>query len=158
MDEFDPSGKKTGQFRGEFQGPTRLEGNWTAPGSERMLHFYAYEVVRKPTDATGPFTGSWTLGGPQEGPGFSLDLYQRGSRLEGLYHAITRNASRLDTDSPIFGTVKDGVARVEWTSGYSGVRGSAVLRLTGKRLTWTIQGNPQGEYWAPQKATLQRSR
>ena len=157
LDEFDGAGVRTGGFSGEFQGPTRLEGGWSKPGAERNIHFWAYEALRKPTDATGPFSGHYTLGGPQEGPGFSLDLFQRGPRIEGLYHAITRNASRLDTDSVVVGSVRGEVATVRWTSGYSGVQGTATLRRQGNRLVWTIIKPPPGEYWAPRKATLTRS-
>lgn len=158
LDEFDAAGRKTGGFRGEFDGPTRLEGDWLGPDGGGEKHFFAYESFQKPTDAGGPFTGSWSLGGPEEGPGFTVELYQRGSRLEGLYHAITRNATRLDTDSAIVGTVRGNTATVRWTSGYSGVQGTAVLRLAGRRLHWRIPRPPQGEYWAPLKATLKRNR
>jgi hypothetical protein len=158
LEEFDPAGKKTGSFQGEFEAPTRLGGSWSGPNSAEPKHFYAYESFTQPTDANGPFTGSWSAGGPKEGPGFTLDLYQRGKRLEGLYHAITRNASRLDTDSLVEGTVKGNTATVRWTSGYSGVRGTAVLRLAGTRLSWSIPKPPTGEYWAPLKARLRKNR
>jgi hypothetical protein len=158
LDEFDPGGQKTGGFEGTFTGPTRMEGSWSGPKTKEPLHFFAYEGFSKPTDATGPFTGSWGLGGPEEGPGFTLDLYQRGNKLEGLYHAITRNASRLDTDSPVEGTVKGNRADVRWTSGYSGVKGAAVLTLNGRTLSWRIPHPPSGEYWAPEKATLHRNK
>jgi hypothetical protein len=158
LDEFDPSGRKTGGFKGEFDSPTRLGGSWSGPGGGEPKHFFAYEGFSAPTDARGPFTGSWGNGGPEEGPGFSLDLYQRGSRLEGLYHAITRNATRLDTDSLVEGTVRGNTATVRWTSGYSGVQGTAVLRLTGNQLSWRIPKPPTGEYWAPDRATLKKHR
>jgi hypothetical protein len=157
LDEFDAAGQKTGGFKGEFTGPTRMEGSWSGPKTKEPLHFFAYEGFTKPTDATGPFTGSWSMGGPEVGPGFTLDLYQRGSHMEGLYHAITRNASRLDTDSPVEGTASGATATVRWTSGYSGVKGTALLRLSGRTLSWRIPHPPTGEYWAPDKATLHRN-
>jgi hypothetical protein len=159
LDEFDAGGKNTGSFKAEFDGPTRLDGTWRKPGEEEGVFFFAYEAFRKPSDATGPFTGHWgspNAAGPQ---GFSLELYQRGSRIEGFYHAITRNATRLDTDSVVEGTVAGRTARVRWTSGYSGVKGSAVLRLErGNRLRWQIPNPPSGEYWAPRDTTLKRDR
>jgi hypothetical protein len=160
LDEFDAAGKHTGRLQAEFDGPARLEGDWSKPGGDgEPLHFFAYEAFRKPTDATGPFTGAGTMGGPEEGPGFSLDLYQRGRRIEGFYHAITRNATRLDTDSVVAGTVTGQTAAVRWTSGYSGVSGKAALRLLrGGRLEWRITQAGQGEYWAPEKATLRKAK
>lgn len=157
LDEFDPAGKKTGSFKAEFDGPSRLDGEWTKVGGEKGLFFFAYEAFRKPTDATGPFTGRWETPDQNHPEGFSLELYQRGNKIEGFYQAITRNATRLDTDSVIEGVVMGRTARVKWTSGYSGVQGKAILRLErGDRVRWEIPNPPNGEYWAPRETTLKR--
>lgn len=52
LDEFDPTGKKTGSFKGEFDAPTRLGGSWSGPKGGEPKHFYAYEsLVNRPTPA-----------------------------------------------------------------------------------------------------------
>ncbi|MBW3622334.1 MAG: hypothetical protein KY468_02875 [Armatimonadetes bacterium] len=151
MDEYDVKGRKSGTFRGHFTSSETIRGSWwKTERPQRPLTF----SLRAADEKKGPFSGSWNF--EQGGYTFSLDLAQRGTRLDGSYCAITAKATRVDCISPVSGTVNGNTAQIRWTSAYGGGNGTAILTRQGSRLRWVIQQRPESAFHAPPEATLRR--
>jgi hypothetical protein len=89
---------------------------------------------------------------------FELYLVQKNNIIKGQYCAVARGGGKIDCNDKktnnISGTVKDGVAYVEFTGFYdSKARGKAKLYLDSKNLVWEIL-EVKGEIYAPKKAVL----
>lgn len=157
LKETDAQGKQTGKLDAFFTSPATVRGSWSPPDRPGELPFYV-EREQTPADRAspaGPFQGSWVL--ESKSLSFTLDLAGDGTKVVGSYSAVTLpKASRVDSDAPMEGTVRSGQARVTFTSAYSGKSGTAVMSARGKELRWQVVKEPDGEYWAPRKATLRR--
>lgn len=107
-----------------------------------------------PTD----FQGAWSAQGLKD-LDFSLDLQQDGATLTGYHCGTTANASRIDCSLPgeditIEGTITGDIAKVKFTSAYSGQIGKARITRQGDTLLWEITAFPNGQYYLPDVATL----
>jgi hypothetical protein len=160
LSEFDRHGNQTGTFDAEFTTPRTLEGTWSKPDGSREMPFYLEEVsspqAKGLSGPPGPLEGSWTY--TRDGFSFSLDLNHRGDRVMGFYHAFTPMATRVDTNSVVTGTADGSSGKVKWTSGYSDKSGTATIARSGATLVWKIDTFEQGDFYAPMKATLRRTR
>lgn len=152
LEEFD-NGRRTGSFEGRFVTPTVLSGTWQSENGKRMYDFRVQEVAPKP--ARG-LTGNWSW--VNQGATFELALIQRGNLVEGSYMAVTRNATRIDSDSAIQGPVRGNAANVKFVSGYGGNRGTARITRVGNSLRWVVLSEGVGGYYAPRRAILRRDR
>lgn len=152
LEEFDRLGRRSGRFEGDFTTPSLIRGSWWK--TERPKDRLSFQL-REVGVGKGPFNGSWSY--TNRGYSFSLDLTQRGDRLEGSYCAVTEEARRVDCISPISGKVEGDSATVQWTSAYGGGTGSAVLTRTGEQLRWVLGKTPDTDFYAPKKATMRRS-
>lgn len=148
LEEFD-QGRRTGRFEGRFLTPTVLNGTWQSEDGKRTMDFRFAEV---PPKEKRPFTGSWSW--ENQGAAFALELIQRGNTVEGAYTASTRNATRVDADSAIRGTIRGNVAKVRFVSGYGNNRGTARITRVGNKLRWEVLTEGVGGYYAPRRATL----
>lgn len=152
LEEFE-KGKCTGQFEGRFATPTILTGTWQSEDGQRTMDFRLAEI---PPKVARPFTGNWSW--ENQGAAFRLDLIQRGNTVEGAYTATTRNATRVDADSSIRGTVRGNTANVHFVSAYGGNRGTARITRVGSSLRWQVTSEGVGGYYAPRRATLRRDK
>jgi hypothetical protein len=106
------------------------------------------------------FTGSWAskANGDFE---FSLDLTQKGNRLEGYHTAVALHGRRIDavlpSDGPpsVAGIISGGVAEVHFQSGYSDATGEATISLHGNKLEWKIIKS-SGAHYLPESCVLYR--
>jgi hypothetical protein len=108
------------------------------------------------------FTGKWDMQ-DNAGLAFGLELQQNGDTLTGHHCGMTSDASRIDCslageDEPtIVGSIKDTVAKVRFTSAYSGQIGMAKLTLLDGSLLWEITAYPNGVYYLPDQAVLTKT-
>ena len=108
------------------------------------------------------FRGVWDME-ETGGLSFGLELSQDGNELSGHHCGITDNADRVDCslageDAPsITGSIQGNVAKVRFTSAYSGQIGMAKLTLSNDSLLWEITAYPNGEYYLPDQAVLIKS-
>lgn len=104
------------------------------------------------------FQGSWVDREEKE-LSFSLDLRQDGTILTGYHCGMTKDAKRIDCslegdDFTIVGTITDNIAKVKFTSAYSGQIGMAKMTHNGESLLWEITAFPNGLYYLPDRAIL----
>jgi len=146
----------TGRFVGRFAQDGSLRGLWSKPKSEDRFAFYFAEADPKATDdRPGRFDGSW--GWEKDGASFTLDLVQRGRRIEGFYHALGKEGAYEDRNSLVLGTATSSTtARVEWTSGFSGRSGTAYLTTQSNTVRWTMRDTPAADFYAPKEVVLRR--
>ena len=141
----------------------RLSGRVLATGTLLfLLTATTLPAQRTPVDLTGDW--SYRKGGYT----FTLKLVQRGDSLIGAHCAVTHNATRVDcayveegSAQPVSlaGSIRNGTARVRFTSSYSNASGEARIVVRGRKIEWRIiQGSvSEGEYYLPMKATLTRA-
>jgi len=109
-------------------------------------------------DAKTPFTGAWAAK-TTEHSAFSLQLTQKGDQLEGYHSAVAQKGNRIDSALPgedrpsIKGTIVNGVALVQFRSGYSEATGNATLTLKDGKLEWKITKS-SGVHYLPDTAVL----
>jgi hypothetical protein len=145
----------TGRFVGRFAADGSLRGLWSKPNSQDRFPFYFSIADPKATDdRPGRFDGSW--GWEKDGASFTLDLVQRGNRLEGFYHAVGKDGAYDDRNSLVLGTASGTTAKVEWTSGHSGRSGTAYLTVQSNTVRWTLRDTPAADFFAPKQASLRR--
>lgn len=108
------------------------------------------------------FVGNWDMQESAE-LAFGLELQQDGNNLFGHHCGMTLDASRIDCslageDEPtIVGAIKGSVAKVKFTSAYSGQIGMAKLTLQDGSLLWEIIAYPNGVYYLPDQAVLTKT-
>lgn len=108
------------------------------------------------------FQGVWNME-DTGGLAFGLELYQDGETLSGHLCGMTTNASRIDCslagedEISITGSIRGNVAKVRFTSAYSGQVGMAKLTLQEDSLLWEITAYPNGEYYLPDQAVLTKT-
>ncbi len=108
------------------------------------------------------FQGVWDM---EETGGltFGLELYQKGETLSGYHCGMTSDASRIDCslaaedDASITGSISGNVAKIRFTSAYSGQIGMAKLTLRDDSLLWEITAYPNGVYYLPDQAVLTKT-
>jgi hypothetical protein len=118
----------------------------------------------KPTEKAN-FTGKWNYEFSSNenellNRTFELNLVQKNNIIKGQYCAVARGGGKIDCNDKeinnILGTVKDGIAYLEFTGFYdSKARGKAKLYLDNKNLVWEIL-EVKGEIYAPKKAVLKK--
>ena len=104
------------------------------------------------------FQGSW-VDKEEKDLSFSLDVRQEGTTLTGYHCGMTKDAKRIDCslegeDFTIVGTINGNIAKVKFTSAYSGQIGMAMITHNGESLLWEITAFPNGIYYLPDSATL----
>jgi len=104
------------------------------------------------------FQGTW-VDKEEKDLSFSLDLRQDGDTLTGYHCGMTKDGKRIDCslegeDFTIVGTAKGNIARVKFTSAYSGQIGMAKITHNGENLLWEITAFPNGIYYLPDSVTL----
>jgi len=125
-----------------------------------LLLAYLLAFMNATAHGAPGFTGSWDS--KENGDfAFSLDLTQKGNRLEGYHSAVALHGRRLDavlpSDGPpsIVGIISGGVAKVRFQSGYSDATGEATITLHGNKLEWKITGS-SGVHYLPESCVLYR--
>jgi len=108
-------------------------------------------------------SGSWST--PEKpGGSFTLFLTQTGDAVTGYHTAIAHRGNRIDAilaedgNPSITGTFTNGVARVNFKSGYSDVTGQAEIVLKDGMVTWTILHKSSGGCYIPEHAVLHRDK
>jgi hypothetical protein len=104
------------------------------------------------------FQGSW-VDKEEKDLSFSLDLRQEGTTLTGYHCGVTKNAKWIDCSSEgedftIDGTINGNIAKVKFTSAYSGKIGMAKITHNGESLLWEITAFPNGPCYLPDRAIL----
>jgi hypothetical protein len=111
-------------------------------------------------DVSEDFTGTWASK-TTDAITFSLDLKQRGSRIEGYHNAVAQGGRRVDDVQPdtghpsISGSVQGRVAYVTFSSGYGDGTGEATITLNGNKLDWKITKS-SGMHYLPSASVLHR--
>lgn len=109
-----------------------------------------------------PFTGQWDWDEAPSSRAFSLKLIQNGTILSGQYCAVAGNGNRVDCDDEEIQNITGSIdnsgksAAIDFYSFFDARGGKASLSLKNNHLVWLIIKNPQGEFYAPQKAILMR--
>lgn len=125
-----------------------------------MLFIGSISPVR--AQEIGSFQGAWEMD-DADGLAFELDLFQDGDHLTGHHCGMTTDARRIDCSLAgedgisIDGAIVGDVAKVRFTSAYSGEIGMAKLQIQGDTLLWEITAYPNGAYYLPDQAVLTRS-
>ena len=107
------------------------------------------------------FEGKWTS--VDENISLDLDLFQKGEDVEGYHCSVTKHAQRIDcrleSDNMGFsikGSVKGNVAEVTFLSTYCDEYGKARIVKCGDYLFWEVTEFPEGEFYLPLTAILER--
>ena len=107
------------------------------------------------------FEGKWTS--VDENISLDLDLFQKGEDVEGYHCSVTKHAQRIDcrleSDGLGFsveGTVKGNIAEVTFLSTYCNEYGKVRIVKCGDYLFWEVTEFPEGEFYLPLTAILER--
>jgi len=115
-------------------------------------------IAQEPAD----FRGNWDME-ETGGLAFGLELQQEGNTVFGHHCGMLSDASRIDCslagedDPTITGSIAGNVAKVRFTSAYSGQIGMAKLTRQDESLLWEITAYPNGVYYLPDQAVLTKT-
>lgn len=114
------------------------------------------------TSYSTDFNGKWTS--VDEDISIDLDLFQSGDELTGYHCSVTKHAQRIDcalesdgTGYSIEGFVKGNQADVTFLSTYCMKYGKAKIVMHGDYLFWEVTEFPNGEFYLPLTAILERA-
>lgn len=143
------TGKEQGTLYLDPDSPTTLRGGQVF-GSDSYQSVY-FEILQNGKRAgSRGFNGGWNSTGEQE---LSISLGQTGSQVSG---SLTARNYGVDGryDVPLSGTVRRGIARVQFPGLRKGKTGLATLRRRGNTLTWNLLSAPGDLGPIARKATL----
>jgi hypothetical protein len=121
-------------------------------------------VSHKPSDNLKRFLGSWEINDNNSSLwfGFNLNAHTPIDEVYGSYCAGTSNGDRIDCNpydrDSMIGKLVDDTIYITFVNDYGGGIGKATLKYNlDNTLTWTITQNPEGEFYIPENASMNRA-
>ncbi len=119
---------------------------------EQMIYSIKVDIAQYKADFS--LDGQWV----DPVTGFTLNLYQDWKSIYGNHVMVTQDGNKIDSlDDSINGMLNGQTATVQFQSSFSADPGTAqITYLDVNTIQWTIIDPPDGEFYLPFEATLNR--